>query len=174
MDEPVILIGEDEYTENTPAARVWETTSCKGDMNNDDSLDFDDIDPFLLAVSDPQEFADEFPGLGPAIGLGDNPMLYHGDFDGDGSDACDGVVDGHDGDAIAKILSEQCCISDCDDESCASFGPGGGPEAFADNLGAYVSPAGIDALVEMMQGVMESLPPERQEFWEDVFEALGY
>jgi len=45
----VVRVGQTTYTQNTPAARVYEITECRGDMNNDGSVDFGDINPFVLA-----------------------------------------------------------------------------------------------------------------------------
>ncbi len=51
------------YDHNTPEARVYRITSCHGDMNNDGSVGFPDITPFVTAISDPAGYAQMLPGL---------------------------------------------------------------------------------------------------------------
>lgn len=46
-----------------------------GDMNGDGTLDFGDINPFILALSDPAAYAQQFPGIDPNVA---------GDMDGNG------------------------------------------------------------------------------------------
>jgi hypothetical protein len=47
-----------------------------GDANGDGSLDFGDLEPFVLALIDPDQYADTYPNVDP------NRVL---DFDGDRS-----------------------------------------------------------------------------------------
>ncbi|MBU0639951.1 MAG: hypothetical protein KKB50_13870 [Planctomycetes bacterium] len=56
----------DDDALNVPATlpNIWHITWCKGDMNNDGTVNGFDIDPFVMALEDPAEYEDEFPGLG--------------------------------------------------------------------------------------------------------------
>ena len=59
-----------------------------GDANGDGFFDFGDIEPFVLAITDPDSFAELFPNVDPNLNL---------DFDGDGSLSfgdIEGFVDG--------------------------------------------------------------------------------
>jgi len=47
----------------------------KGDLNCDGSVDFGDINPFVLAISDPEGYAESFPGCD----------RMNADINGDGS-----------------------------------------------------------------------------------------
>ena len=47
-----------------------------GDMNGDGEFDNLDINPFVLALTDPASFAAEYPGVN---------VIIAGDFNGDGS-----------------------------------------------------------------------------------------
>ncbi len=59
-----------------PMLRVVVKTYIKGDANGDGSFDFGDLEPFVLALIDPEGFAAQFPNVNPDLVL---------DFDGDGS-----------------------------------------------------------------------------------------
>lgn len=59
-----------------PMLRVVVKTYIKGDANGDGFFDFGDLEPFVLALIDPEAFAQQFPNVNPDLVL---------DFDGDGS-----------------------------------------------------------------------------------------
>ena len=69
-----VSVDGNTYTGNTPAARVWEITGFKGDMNNDGLVNGADIDPFFLALGDPPAYLLQFPNCDP----------LNGDMNGDG------------------------------------------------------------------------------------------
>lgn len=52
--------------------RLFETTLCRGDMNNDGAVDYGDINPFVMALTNPGAFAVAYPGCGGS-------RIYHGD-----------------------------------------------------------------------------------------------
>ena len=62
---------------NTLESRIWDVTDCKGDMDNDGDVDFDDIDPFVAALEPGATYDGMFPGLAGS-------RVFHGDFTGDG------------------------------------------------------------------------------------------
>lgn len=66
---------------------VWladPTTVVIGDANGDGSFDFGDIEPFVLALTDPEGFAASFPGVDPSLTLDMNLDGYFdfGDIEG--------------------------------------------------------------------------------------------
>jgi len=44
-----VAVGETVYTGNTPAMRIWSISLCRGDLQNDWEVTFDDLNPFLEA-----------------------------------------------------------------------------------------------------------------------------
>lgn len=58
-----------------PMLRMVVKTVVLGDANGDGFFDFGDIEPFVLALQDPEGFADQYPNVNPDVVL---------DFDGDG------------------------------------------------------------------------------------------
>lgn len=58
-----------------PMLRMVVKTVVLGDANGDGFFDFGDIEPFVLALQDPDAFADQYPNVNPDVVL---------DFDGDG------------------------------------------------------------------------------------------
>lgn len=61
-----------------------------GDMNGDDFLNVYDIDPFILALSDPDEYEGQYPGL---------DRVKRGDCN------CDGALDSYDIDAFIQLIT---------------------------------------------------------------------
>jgi hypothetical protein len=156
------------YTQNTPAVRMWEVTFCKGDMNNDGSVNFFDIDPFLLALFTPtgNDSSDEaFPGL-----LGS--MIYHGDFAGGTDPPCDDALNFFDIDPFTAAVLAGCCAL-CGD-TCESFGGGGSAAEAAEALALHAHADHLDALAVMLYTSLDSMAGPQQEFWGDVLEILGY
>ena len=155
-----VRIGSTTYSGNSPAARIYEITSCRGDMNNDGSVDFDDIDPFVLAIGDPADYDAAFPGL-----LGSLP--FHGDLN------CDDSVDFDDIDPIVERITEECCDPGC--PGCNGFAPPTlpSPEELAKELRNAVSEERFDELVKQVTALCESLgDSDRGEYWQAVLEAL--
>ncbi|MBK9127746.1 MAG: hypothetical protein IPM13_08080 [Phycisphaerales bacterium] len=64
-------------TGNRPDLRIYEVTRCKGDMDNDGDVDFDDIDPFVAALEPGTTYDQTWFGLSGS-------RVFHGDFTGDG------------------------------------------------------------------------------------------
>ncbi|MBL8880061.1 MAG: hypothetical protein JNG88_13160, partial [Phycisphaerales bacterium] len=155
-----VVIGATTYTGNTPSAHVWEIQPCRGDMNNDGQLNNFDIDPFVLALVDPDGYEAEFPGL-------EGSMVYHGDCN------CSTTFNNFDLDPFVDLLSEGCCTTDC--EPCEGFGPGGG-ESSAQEVAALladgVATERYDAVLSIISEIAASDEPTA-EFWSEVLETLG-
>ncbi len=93
-----IKVNNVTYYTNTPSTRIYEITECKGDMNNDGSVDFDDIAPFVTALDGEEAYAADFPGL-------QGSRVFHGDVD------CSGTLDFDDIDDLIDRFG--CCDSGC-------------------------------------------------------------
>ena len=112
-----VTIEGNRYTGNHTSVHVYNTTPHIGDMNNDDAVNFGDIDPFVLGVTDAPGYADTYAGLAGS-------MVYHGDINDD--DAFNfGDIDPF----VALITGGK------------SFGAGGDAESLAAMLAATLSEA---------------------------------
>ncbi|MCH8806496.1 MAG: hypothetical protein IH986_10455 [Planctomycetes bacterium] len=140
------------YTGNTPAEHVWEITDVAGDMNNDDAFNGADIDPFFLAIGDPQSlYEDAFPGL---IGS----IVFHGDF------TCDGLVNGADIDPFFVALGGG--------TTCRGFNFMT-PEHIAWLIETNVRPDRLErAILLVAEYVNVWARGERRVFWSEVLELL--
>lgn len=159
----VVRVGANTYTQNTAAARVYEITPCRGDLNNDGSVDFGDINPFVLALTNPAGFATTYPGL-------DGSMVFHGDLD------CNGILDFGDVNPFVQRMAEQCCW-----EQCGACPPPGNappppmpePAELAAILAANIDPELYDDLIALAAAVAQyDSDPEVAAYWQDVYEAL--
>ncbi len=158
-------VGASTYTENTPAARVYEITECRGDMNNDGSVDFGDINPFVLALNNPAGFGDVHPGL-------DGSMVYHADVNRDG------YFDFGDINCFVALLAlpNPPCSEQCD-EWCPSD-PGSlaalpGPGELAAMLETHIAPKLRPALLDVVAGAAQwQSDPGKRKYWEEVYDAL--
>lgn len=111
-----VRIGGQVYAANTPAARVWEVTCCRGDTNNDGLINFFDIDPYLMVLFDtpgPGSYSALLPGL-------DGSRVYHADLN------CDGRADFFDIDPFVAALFSGACSYDCL-QTCGAGGSDPGP-----------------------------------------------
>lgn len=147
---------------NDPNDRIYEVTVCKGDMDNNTSIDFDDIGPFILAlgVDDPNDpnnaFAQAFPGLSGC-------MVYHADCDADGD------VDFDDIDPFIALLGQGCT------------GDGGGagemmaPQQLAAGMRAHVPAGRLPALRAFVTQVIahHADHPVQRAYWQQVRTGLG-
>lgn len=159
--EAGIRIGSTLYTYNSPHARLWDVTSCRGDMNNDGAVNNFDIDPFILALSDPAAYVDEFPGL-------EGSMIYHGDCD------CSGMFNNFDIDTFIALVSSACCTADC--QPCDSFGHGNGrlnAGQVASILAENVANERFESLLSIVADISDSQNSSDTEFWGAVLEILG-
>jgi hypothetical protein len=152
----------DVYYGNTPEKHLWAISyDCKADMNNDWAVDFGDINPFILALSDPAGYALAFPGL-------DGSRVYHGDVN------CDQVFNFGDINTFVLLMEYQCCMaSDCepcwgDDDSEPL-----GPEELAAQLAANIWPELYDDLVNIIAAEVSTEENDAtREYWEAVYAAL--
>jgi hypothetical protein len=164
----------DVYRGNAPDEHIWLISKCRGDLNNNEYLDFGDIDGLVLALQDPsgQHYAVAYPGLGGSL-------AFHG------NNNCDGSINFGDIAAFVTRLQNFCCLPDCDpnlclppesEESGRSNGPEGGasaPEMLAMQLALNVAPELFDTLVDLAAQCAAGLPDEDQRaYWQAVYEAL--
>ncbi len=170
-DAEVIVAGT-TCSGNTPGARVWESSPWKADMNGDHAVGFLDINPFVMAVSDPMAYSLAYPGLG---GVANDP--YHPDYTGGGrvwhGDLnCDGELNFADINPFVAFLSDPCLKHDCN--PCPDEALLGDPGATAALLAANVDTAWRPALVELVAGYLaqETDKPTRA-YWQAVLAALA-
>ena len=154
-----VEVGETVFNGNSPSAHIWEIQPCRGDMNNDGALNNFDVDPFLLALSDPEGYEDDFPGL-------EGSRVYHGDCD------CSGTFNNFDLDPFVALLSDSCCTIDC--SPCESLGFGGGPSAadVAAMLTENTAPERWETLIAVVSELAVQDSPQAR-FWADVLGYLG-
>ncbi len=149
------------YYGNEPGQRLWHITMCKGDLSGDGSVNFGDINPFILALNDPAGYALAFPGL-------DGSRIYHGDAN------CDQAFNFGDINTFVLLVEYHCCMgSDC--EPCWDDDDGEplGPEELAAQLAANIWPELYDDLVFVVGAAIEVQPDdESRAYWEAVYAAL--
>ena len=165
----VVFANNQQYTGNDANARIYEVYCTKGDLNNDTIINNFDIDPFVLALTKPNEYAQAYPGL-----AGAHP--FHTDLN------CDGSLDNFDIDAFVRRLTDPCeykkQLPDCDPclAPCppGEGGEGGlGAQAVADLYKQNVAPERLPAVVQAaadLAAYYGSSP--RGQFWRDVHAAL--
>ncbi len=117
-------------------------TKCRADCNNDESVDFDDVDPFVVALTGEENFDAAYPGLGKS-------SRFHGDLD------CDGYVDYDDVDPFVDRITEGCCDEECGE--CEGRDGGGRLSAseLAAELASHIAPQRYDALCDIIAEVAE-------------------
>jgi hypothetical protein len=170
--------GPEYYYGNTEDQHLWHTTWVRGDLDNNSDPnavfpDFTDINPFILALSDPASYALTYPGLAevdpndPSTYTGGS-VIYHGDCN------CDMVFDFADINAFISLLNGQ------PDPNCPDYPEGDGgageqrtPEELAKLLADNVAPELYDGLVYVVGQAIEAQPDdESRAYWEAVYAAL--
>lgn len=108
-----IVVDSTPYSGNTPAASIYEVSSCMGDMNGDRVVDPNDgspsepNSPYAIALEDATvnmdsvHYAQKFPGL-------EGSRDYHGNCNGR-SDGTQANFNSGDNGAFANLKSESCC-----------------------------------------------------------------
>ncbi|MBK8914838.1 MAG: hypothetical protein IPM64_09620 [Phycisphaerales bacterium] len=76
MSDAGTISANGAYSGNTPGHRVYEITCCRGDMDNTGDITNFDIDPFVEALTFPQDYDDNWPGL-------EGSRDWHGDCNED-------------------------------------------------------------------------------------------
>ncbi len=154
-----ITVDGTDYSGNAFDYRVYKITRCKGDMDNNGSVDFDDVDPFVAALSDPDpdDFEAAYPGRGGS-------MLYHGDID------CDSDIDFDDVDPFVARIGQACV-------GCPERDGGGGgqlsPLELARELAIHIAPQRYDDLCDIIAAVAQrQRNAERAAYWTAVWEYL--
>jgi hypothetical protein len=164
------------YEENTPALRLLEVTSCKGDMDNTGTVDFRDINPFVLALSSAQGYSTAFPGLGGTASDGyiGGSRVWHGDINANGTFGFDDI------NPFVALMSNPTCLPGPGDggdnlvqDETENAGGGLSPEQTAAMLSSNVDPALYDRLVTLVsENVAQQDNEEEAAYWEAVYEAL--
>jgi hypothetical protein len=178
--EAIIRVGQIDYRQNDWQARVYDISSCRGDLNGDESVGFPDINPFILALNDAQSgssnYAAAFPGL-------EGSMTYHGDT------TCDDPphLGFEDINPFVALVTSGCCDADCpgcsqqdgDGMNGMMYEGGEGlpgmlpPEELAAQLAANVWPELYPDLVAMVAANIDLQPDEEsQAYWQAVYAAL--
>lgn len=165
------------YDQNTPERHVWETSPCKGDLDGSWTVDFEDINPFVLALSSPSGYSQYFPGLGGTASddyVGGS-RVWHADLD------CDGSLDFADINPFVALLSmaPPPCDPSCPDFGDEGDGPAGGggesldPEHLAAMLAENIWPELYDDLLAVvLQAIETARDQATQAYWEAVYAAL--
>jgi len=156
----------EHFCGNTPAKRLWRVQCSKGDLTNDGTVDDFDIDPFVLALSDPPAYARAFPGMSGS-------REYHGNCN------CQGGFDNFDIDAFTLRLTDwetyRCVYPGCDPclGPCSGGGEGLGAQAVGELYKKSVAPERLPYVVdtaEFLAGWYKGAP--RGKFWAEVHAAL--
>jgi hypothetical protein len=92
-----VCVNGTTYTGNTPGARVYEITGCKGDMDNDEAVNWRDIDPFVAAMNQGTNYDALYPGLAGS-------RVFHGDIN------CDNFVTWADIDPFIALMNGSCTL----------------------------------------------------------------
>ena len=171
----VIILGDPNdpnnvYHGNTPARHLWEITACRADMNNDGTVGFGDINPFILALSSSAGYATAWPGLAGS-------MVYHGDAN------CDGTLSFADINPFVALVSAGTCTSCAGEngmnrvnwmnEGNEDDAGAQSPEQLATILGANVAPELYDDLLALIgEAAGQQDSDEGAAYWEAVYYAL--
>ncbi|MEW6251634.1 MAG: hypothetical protein AB1716_13385 [Planctomycetota bacterium] len=169
----IIQVGDTEFGGNSPADRVYRVSCLKGDLNNDDLVDFNDITPFYLSITNyGSGYFSAYPGLWGS-------RAYHTDC------SCDGWVDpNHTNAFVLRMTDPDAWYVNYRCEHC----PGGNglgmpglppvpripPEVLAADLAANVSRALFPELVRSAAYTAEHDPnPIVRTYWRAVHAALA-
>lgn len=160
-------------TGNAPEEHVWEISPCKGDLDGSWSVDFADINPFVLALSNPVGYSQTFPGLGCTDDPNDpnclgGSRIWHGDVN------CDGSLDFGDINPFVVLMEHQCCMLwDCAPCWDGDAGERMSPQQLAAQLATHIWPELYDDLVGVVGAAIEVQPDdESRAYWEAVYAAL--
>jgi len=163
--------GADEvFYGNTPDRHIWAASICRGDLNGDEVVDGDDVNPFIQALLYPDAYSVTFPGLGgiASDNYSGGGRIWHGDAN------CDGSLNIGDINPFIALVISGCCDSVC--PGCEDQDGGGGqlsPEELAKVLADSVSPELYDDLVAIVAANIDLQPDEdSQAYWEAVYAAL--
>ena len=148
------------FTGNSPEDRIFETTSCKADLDNTGAVDFRDINPFVLALSNPSAYAETFPGIAGS-------MVFHGDLN------CDGTLGLADINPFVLRVTEGCCDPECGSCYDERGGEPLSPQELAALLAANVDSELFDSLVALVAAnAAQQDNEEDAAYWEAVYYAL--
>ncbi|MEW6253027.1 MAG: hypothetical protein AB1716_20505 [Planctomycetota bacterium] len=162
--DAVVYVNGVPYTEPQPQLHIWRYSKCRGDLSCDNQVTYDDINPLVQALSDPQAYAFQYAGntnwtapwtTGPVF-------MLHGDLN------CDGLFDFNEINAFPELVGH--CYYYCpygDDP------PSAPPEQTADALRAHVRPENRVPLLSIVaQTAMQARSRAVRDYWQAVYEHL--
>ncbi|MEW6251021.1 MAG: hypothetical protein AB1716_10270 [Planctomycetota bacterium] len=157
-----VLVWPWYYYETTPAEHIWRVSKCRGDCNNSNynpiPVDYDDVNPFILALTDPETYDLTYPGLGGPV------RLFHADCN------CDGLVDFNDINALVALIELGTCVYDCPGDDAP---PLGAPEVTAGELRAHLRPENRVTLLSVVsQTATQARSRALRDYWQAVYEHL--
>lgn len=164
-----VEINETAHYGPSPGEHVLLLNVYKADMNNDGAVDIDDINPFVTALSDAEEFSFDYLGLGGTAAddyLGGS-RVPKGDLN------CDDVLDIYDINPFVDRITQGCLMAECGD--CAEDDSGDPLNAaeLAWLLEAAILPELSDELVELIGQCVQALDDEvLRAYWEAVYANL--
>ncbi len=171
----IIVDPEDPIRGNSPEQHVWATTSPRGDMNNnagpeDEFPGFDDINPFVSALTEPATFEVDFPGLSEfdsnSAEFVSGNVIYHGDCN------CSGEFGFDDINAFVALVSTHTV-----DPGCLGEGAGAGAPAppsipavvVAQKLEARIAPSLKSGLLTVIaEAIKQYEQPAMRAYWQTV------
>ena len=149
------------YTQNTPELKLYKITECRGDCDNNGTVDLDDVNPFTAALIGESQYAQLFPGL---VGS----RTYHADTN------CDATLSTADVNPFVALVTSGCCDPNC--PGCEDQDGGGGlpdPQELAKQLADNIWPELYDDLVAIVAENIDLQPDdESRAYWEAVYAAL--
>ncbi|MEW6251522.1 MAG: hypothetical protein AB1716_12815 [Planctomycetota bacterium] len=151
-----VRVGANLYYETEPSLHIWGISKCRGDMDNSHAVDFNDINPFVQALSYPGDYALAYPGLAGS-------MVWHGDC------TCDGAFNFADINPFVARIGKPC------DPNCAGADgpPSAPPEQTAEALRTHVRPENRVPLLSIVaQTAMQARSRAVRDYWQAVYEHL--
>ncbi len=177
----LVEVGEALYSAPNPTAHLYRTSCLKADLNNNDSSDLGDLNPFILALNNPIGFQAAYP-------VAAYSWVYHGDCDCS-SVGWGGVLTSYDINPFVMRISqpeayyatypgcEKCFGSGGGDNGwagAAPFVPPMSPALLAAQLALYIDPELYDGLRAAAWDTAVSDPnPIVRAYWRQVYAALA-
>jgi hypothetical protein len=163
---------------NDPDIRVWEVTCQKGDLNNSGQVNAADIDPFILALTDPDDYGTTWSGLAGS-------RIYHGNCNCDYDQYGQPLFDAYDIDPFILRLTnppayyaaypgcEECPAPDNFEQSPPNDDDSSSPAAVAALLRDNVAPERLPVVIEIAAELASAYADTpRGEFWAAVLAEL--
>jgi hypothetical protein len=161
----VVTVNGIECHGDTPALNVRRCSPCKGDMDGNGIVDFDDINWFVSALTDPAGYSLALPGLGGtfADNYESGSRVFHGDCN------CDELLDFDDINPFIARLSMEC------DPGCPGDEQMMGAPQLAAGIRAHVPAGRLPALRAFVTQVIahHANHPVQRAYWQQVLTRLS-